>query len=87
MVIEAEAVPQPIGVMVLSFIEKWGMVAGAPDGEDSAGRSKLRLLTPKELVERAVETAKATFEAIESEGWVLEIPKPQTEPELTNGDK
>lgn len=39
------------------FIARWGMVAGAPDGEDSAGRAKLRLQTPEELIERAFNTA------------------------------
>src|SRR5215207_3668850 len=41
--------------MAVALIEKWGMVAAIPDGEDSSGRQKLRMMKPKEMVERAVD--------------------------------
>ncbi len=44
--------------MAAALIERWGMVAAIPDGEDSAGRAKLRLATPEELVARAFSCAK-----------------------------
>lgn len=56
------------------FIEKWGMVAGVPDGEDSAGRQKLRVATPAEIVQRATETAEGFWQAIQAKGWVQDIP-------------
>jgi len=43
--------------LAMTMIEKWGMVMAIPDGEDSAGRQKLRIATPAELVKRAFETA------------------------------
>jgi len=44
--------------LAMTMMEKWGMVAAIEDGEDTAGRQKLRLLTPEELVYRSFETAK-----------------------------
>lgn len=54
--------PEEEAKLAFALIERWGMVAGLPDGEDSAGRSKLRLSTPDELVERAFACAKKAFE-------------------------
>jgi hypothetical protein len=58
----------------ISFIERWGMVAAVPDGEDTAGRQKLRLSTPKELVDRAFEIACQCVEQARSNGHVIECP-------------
>lgn len=52
------------------MIIRWGMVAAAPDGEDSAGRAKLRLLTPAELVERACESATLLIMECRARDWV-----------------
>jgi hypothetical protein len=45
--------PDYEAALAFSFIERWGMVTAVPDGEDSAGREKARLLTPSEVVDRA----------------------------------
>ena len=58
------------------LVEKWGMVAAIPDGEDSAGRSKLRLLTPEKVVNRATETADLLWSALEDKGWLFDVPLP-----------
>jgi hypothetical protein len=44
--------------LAATLMERWGMVAGEPDGEDSAGRAKLRLSTPQELAQRACEATR-----------------------------
>ena len=54
------------------FVTKWGMVLGVPDGEDSAGRSRLRLATPTEVVDRAVETADLLMTRFDQLGWLTE---------------
>jgi len=56
------------------FIDRWGMVAAIPDGEDSAGRQKLRLATPDELVVRAMQTVDLLYSAMDAAGWRLDIP-------------
>lgn len=60
--------------IVLSIIERWAAVAGEPDGEDTAGRSKLRLQEPAEVVDRACEVAKAAVDAFEARGWIAPPP-------------
>jgi hypothetical protein len=58
----------------LTLIEKWGMVAAKPDGEDTTGRAKLSLLKPEEVVERAIETTLLVMEAIKKQGWITVCP-------------
>lgn len=63
--------------LAASMAERWGMVAATPDGEDSAGRQKLRSLEPDELAERACLTAQALWSRFESLGWLVPIPEPR----------
>ena len=44
--------------IAIACIERWGMVAGIPDGEDSSGRARIRLAAPQELVDRGFEVAR-----------------------------
>ena len=57
------------------FIERWGAVAAIPDGEDSVGRQKLRMMTPQELVTRATQTAEYLFAVLNANGWTVEVPE------------
>lgn len=65
--------------LALLMIEKWGMVQGYPDGEDSAGRAKIGLMPIEKLIERAFESAEAAYAEIEKRGWSLEIPPPEVD--------
>jgi hypothetical protein len=60
--------------LATTLVEKWGLVAATEDGEDSAGRAKLRLSTPVELVKRACETADMLVEECRSRGWIEKLP-------------
>ncbi len=60
----------------LAMIERWGMIMGAADGEDSAGRMKLRIMTPDELVERAFAVTEAAFAKARELGWMIDTPLP-----------
>lgn len=62
------------GRLACQLIERWGIVAAAPDGEDSSGRAKLRVLTPAELVETACDTAQLAVAELRKRGWVTPIP-------------
>jgi len=57
-----------------SLIEKWGLVAAMPDGEDSSGRAKLRLPSSQELVTRSCEISELVFDECERRGWVIKGP-------------
>lgn len=63
--------------MALSFMERWAMVAAEPDGEDSAGRTKLRRMTVDEISTHACETAQKAMANFRALGWVKDIPTAQ----------
>ncbi|KKL25562.1 hypothetical protein LCGC14_2404040 [marine sediment metagenome] len=65
---------------VLELLVRWGMVAAEPDGEDSAGRQKLRLQTPEELTTRAFAVADLAMKKARKDGLVHVAPElPESE--------
>ncbi len=58
--------------LAVNLLEKWGMVAAEPDGEDSAGRAKLRLSNPQELAARAVASEIAA--ELRKRRWFVPVP-------------
>lgn len=74
-----------LATFAAQLIERWGMVAAIPDGEDSTGRQKLRLLTPSELIERSFEITKKFESKITEMGWVRETTEKDLE-KLYNSD-
>lgn len=58
----------------MQLIERWGLVAAMPDGEDSSGRAKLRLPTTDELVNRAFDIATKAYEVAKQRGLMLNVP-------------
>ena len=56
--------------LAVALIERWGLVAWQPDGEDTAGRQKLRKSTPLELVTEACDTAAVAYSEFRRRGWV-----------------
>lgn len=67
-------VPDDVAAFAMLLIEKWGLVAALPDGEDSSGRAKLRLPTSEELVARAFEIAEAAFGHAAMRGRMVPLP-------------
>lgn len=61
-----------------TLAEKFGVIAATGDGEDSAGRQKIALMPPAEVVKRACDIAALLVQEIESRGWYFEIPAPVT---------
>jgi len=60
--------------LACQFAERWAMVAAMEDGEDSAGRQKVRRMTPGELADHACECVSALMEQFQVRGWLLEVP-------------
>jgi hypothetical protein len=52
------------------LLNHFGVVAGKPGAEDTAGRSICDLQAPAELVERACQIAEQTVSAFEARGWI-----------------
>jgi len=61
------------------LVGRWGMVAAIPDGEDKAGRQKLRMMTEEEMAQRACVTAQCLFQAFEDNQWLYDVPDTQSE--------
>lgn len=59
---------------VMDLLGRWGLVAADIDGEDSAGRSKLKLQEVEEMVHRAVESVELAFEECKKRGWIVDAP-------------
>lgn len=59
---------------VMQMIERWGMVAGMPDGEDAAGRAKLRPATADEIVSHACICVEKAYAEFDKRGWSFAIP-------------
>ena len=67
-------VPDQTAAFAMQIIERWALVAGIPDGEDSAGRAKQRLPTTAELVVRAFDIAEAAFIEARKRGFTTALP-------------
>ena len=55
-------------------IERWGLVVAEDNGEDSAGRAKVRRATPEEVVDAACDCAERAFTAFAERGWLVPVP-------------
>ncbi len=66
--------PDDVGALAMNLIERWGLVAAMPDGEDSSGRTRLRLPTANELVTRAFDIAEATLAECSKRHHMVAIP-------------
>lgn len=64
----------PQAQFILGLIERWGMVAAAPDGEDGSGRQKQRLMAPEEIVNRAFDCASLAFDRLRADGLLIDLP-------------
>lgn len=60
--------------LAVNLVEKWGMVSGVEDGEDKTGRAKMRLMTPAEVVERAITTSELLAKTIRGKNWMTVLP-------------
>ena len=60
--------------LAAALLERWGPVAGEEDGEDSAGRAKIRRLSAEEIVEHACEIADRAIDSFRARGWMKAVP-------------
>lgn len=65
--------PNQEGQFALELIRTNGILMGAEDGEDTAGRAKLCPMPAKELAKRAVDVAQAVFQELRDRGLMLEV--------------
>ena len=58
-----------------ALLERMALNAGADDGEDSAGRQRIKHLSPAECVDRACSIAQLAYEQFAGRGWLKQMPK------------
>jgi hypothetical protein len=78
-------VAQPQALIAERLMSHLAIVAAMPDGEDSSGRQKLRMMTPAEVVTRANDIADLAWKQWRQRNWLLDIP--DLEPEKPKADQ
>jgi len=58
--------------LATEIVKQMAIVAGTPNGEDSAGRSKLDVMPSGIVAERAIQIADALVTDFERRGWIRE---------------
>jgi len=53
------------------------LVAAMPDGEDSSGRQKFRMMEPDEVADRACAIADQLVGEFERREWMIDLPAPK----------
>ena len=66
--------PDTRGELAMKILDHFALISAQEDGEDQAGRQKLKLLSPVEVATRACDLAEAFFSEIERRGWLLKLP-------------
>lgn len=79
-----EWVPNEVGHIAVDLMKHLAICTGTPDGEDSAGRSKLKLLPADEVAKRACDIAAAMEKELKDRGWRLDLPEPKPPKEEEN---
>lgn len=69
--------PSHQGRFAEELMRHLAIVAAVPDGEDSLGRQKFRLMTEEEAVTRATKMAELAWAEFEKRNWILEVPLPK----------
>lgn len=61
--------------LATQLVERWGLIAAdVQEEENSAGRNKVRLMAPNEIVARACDTADLLVSELHKRGWMTETP-------------
>ena len=73
--IQQTQLPDGRGLLAVELIARWGMVNGKPTTEeDTAGRAKMDLMEPTEVVERAFTMACLAWAQLEEMEWLVKVP-------------
>lgn len=64
----------PTAALAKDIAVRWALVVAIPDGEDSAGRQKLRMPTAVELADRASDIAETLMAKLKLKGHIISVP-------------
>jgi hypothetical protein len=60
--------------LMVSLLERWGLIAAVQVGEDSAGRAKSEVMPASEVVDRAEVMAILAVQKMRRNGWLRDAP-------------
>ena len=71
------------------IISRHALISAEPDGEDSAGRAKLKRIEPSEIVEFACQVADLAYAEFRNRGWLQAMPSMQEREDIAreNSDR
>jgi len=72
--VQDTVVPDIRARIAVDIAKHCSMMTATEDGEDSGGRQKIRLMTPFEVANRAVDIANFMYERFEALEWLAEAP-------------
>ena len=61
----------------MSLVERWGLVATVPDGEDRSSRHKVKSMPPEQVVDRAMAISNYLVDQMTKQGWLITEPGPE----------
>lgn len=69
-------VPNARATLAIELLSRWGIISVIQDGEDSAGRQKVTIMPPIDVVDRACEIADLAISEMDKRGGFLDVPEP-----------
>ena len=66
--------PNSKACLAIELMKHLAIILAEPDGEDSAGRQKLKMMPAETVAARACNIAEAAFRNFEARGWCLDAP-------------
>lgn len=66
--------PNTKAKFAMAMVERLALIAAEGDGEDSAGRQKLRRLDAKEIANIACDISDSLFDEFATREWLITIP-------------
>lgn len=67
-------IPDDRAAFAMELMSRHAGITAQQDGEDTAGRAKMRREQPAELARFCCEVAEAAFAEFEERGWLLHLP-------------
>lgn len=68
------AIPNYTAKLAEQIVNHCALIAAQVDGEDTAGRQKLKLMEPADVAKRACDIAENMVAIFDARGWVIEFP-------------
>jgi len=65
------------GDLAFRLVERYGLINAQEDGEDSAGRAKIKLMPVHDTIQRCFDLAEAFVLEADRRGHIIDVPLPE----------